>query len=131
MGATVLCHRSQSLSSARSRRRSVRSRPTNGRTSPPDWETSTSTAGTARRSGTLGPIDSATVGRCPRPLGVRSGREDHQGDNALRLLRDVRQLRIALGCLREEAVALVADGLLRYYVNRLATDFDPRDRVLL
>jgi hypothetical protein len=85
------------------------------RTSPP-------TAITVRRE---------IVGSCPKPSRATSGREDHQGDNALCLPRDVSKLRIALGCFRKEAVALVAGGLLRDNVNRLATDLDLRDRVLL
>jgi hypothetical protein len=72
-----------------------------------------------------------TAGRCPKPLGAGSGRENDQGDNAFGLPRDVSELRIALSCFREEAVALVAGGLFRFNVNRLATDLDPRDRVLL
>ena len=84
-------------------------------------------------SGTLWQPRTGQIHRAalPETLGARSGREDNQGDSALGLPRDVSELRISLSCFREEAVALVAGGLLRYHFNRLATDLNRRDRVLL
>ena len=69
--------------------------------------------------------------RAAKPSPARSGCEDHDRDDACGLLRDFSELRIALGCCREQPVALVASTLLGDDFDRLATDLDPRARVRL